>query len=184
MCAWLFWHSRCREATSDRDRFDPERREIKCAVRVASVLSVPGAVLAQIGETPGLRLAGLEVVYARTGTPVGLRAGTARVGLRLALDVVTKRLVKALTAGEREFVDQHTRKLRELAPELRALQEENADDPAAVTQAMRALYEQRGISTDRYWKAMGSQLGIAIVLGFLSRRLQRDITGTVTVVEP
>lgn len=113
------------------------RRVLLRALSVA-FLSVP----MRNWRSPGARITGIRVVDARTRGPVSVRS----VLIGEAFDRTYAFLFRRLTAPLRHQSDADRERLRELRPQMTALQREHADDRAAEREAMMDSYRANDLN--------------------------------------
>ena len=97
------------------------------------------AMLARQGRTLGHRLAGIRVVDAASGNRLGLK----RASLRWAVGALP--FVLAGTVPDWPGTRERMKALADLQPRIEELRVEHRDDPAALNQAVMAVYRENDL---------------------------------------
>jgi hypothetical protein len=182
-----------RASHGDRERDGhehDERSEIRRTIRefgqspdLRAALSGASAGLAVAGRNwrgPGFRVIGLRRVDAHTGGIVTVRSALISVLVDQARQAATRRLFASRAQRHRD-------RMTAVQPQLKTVEREHADDPAARHQAAMDVYKANDVNPLRLWGwllagPVAAQL--VDVIGSRGRRTIRDrITSTSVIVD-
>jgi uncharacterized RDD family membrane protein YckC len=137
---WLLVGASFKRTKDGRQSVDrwPELMRSRRWLLPLTLLGLASGVVMNLRRSPGYHLAGIRLADARTGGPISLRQAATRV----AVGTAWSQLVTLLTRGR---VQRAGQQMRDIQPEIRALRDKHVGDPAALTEAIMALYEEHNI---------------------------------------
>jgi hypothetical protein len=151
--------------------FDGAKRK-----RTLHPLSLAFELVAERGDTPGCRAAGIRRLNLRWGRQVSLPGAVGRV----ALNHAAKRLTRRLNAADRERVKLAFAQQQRAAPRLAAARQRHAGDPAAQARALHQVMREQGLPPRH---SVAAQLARGIAVAFLRARLCDLLLGQTMLVE-
>ncbi len=126
-----------------RDRGFKPSRSAAAAVQAAKFVTVAW-FLWERGATPGQRLLGLRVVDATTGENLPFRRALVRTAVPSAVSLVRLVWPRWMEARQRQQ-DRVRERLATVQERVRELQDQFADDPDALSDAVNSLYREHHV---------------------------------------